>query len=87
MYQPGYPPVITDPKLKDLADYLFNELQSIGQAQGDRVDLIELNTLYAEPKKLRDGIIVLADGVSWQPLGAGGGFFGRKGGAWVKLNN
>lgn len=83
MYSPK--PAPFDPKA--LPQYVADELQSVAQAQRDPVDFIQLNVLYAAPKKPRNGIVVCADGVSWQPLGAGGGFFGYFGGAWVKLNN
>lgn len=83
MYQPKPPPF----DAKGLTAYVYEELQAISQSQGERVDLMQLNVLHVEPTKRRAGMIVCADGTDWQPLGAGGGFFGYFGGAWVKLNN
>lgn len=43
-----------------------------------------LKTLHAEPARYANGDIVYADGSDWNP-GSGEGFYGREGGAWVKL--
>lgn len=43
-----------------------------------------VETRGAAPDKYSDGDIVYADGSSWDP-GSGEGFYGREGGAWVKL--
>ena len=59
----------------------LRRLQDIGQAQ---VDSIRLKTLYASPKKVYEGLIVKADGVTWNP-GSGAGFYGYKSGAWALL--
>ncbi len=40
--------------------------------------------LAAEPADKANGMIVYADSASWNP-GAGDGFYGYEGGAWVKL--
>ena len=80
MYQPKPAPADTDA-------YTVAELQSIAQAQSDPVDFVQLNVLHKAPKKPREGMVVCADGSDWQPLAAGGGFFGYFGGAWKKLNN
>jgi hypothetical protein len=40
--------------------------------------------VYAVPQRVRDGMIVLADGTTWNP-GSGGGFYGYYAGAWHKL--
>lgn len=85
MYQPR--PLPANPSLASLAQHVSDELQQIARGGGDTVDFVQLNVLHASPKKPRDGMVVCADGTNWQPLGAGGGFFGRFGGAWVKLNN
>ena len=41
-------------------------------------------TLYAPPSNPENGMIVIADGTSWNP-GSGAGAYERKGGVWVKL--
>jgi hypothetical protein len=85
MYQPKFPPLNTD--VKGLAQYVGDELQAVARDQGGAVDFVQLNVLKRAPTKPVDGIVVCADGTNWAPLGAGGGFFGYYGGAWVKLNN
>ena len=37
-----------------------------------------------EPEKPRDGMLVFANGTTWDP-GSGRGFYGRENGAWIKL--
>ena len=83
MYQPKFPPF--SPDVAQLTAYVSDELQSVAQSQGDTVDFVQFNVLPAAPSKPREGMCVCADGTDWQPLGAGGGFFGYFGGAWVKL--
>lgn len=59
------------------------ELAKIAQAIETPDEQFNLKMLYAEPSKKRDGMIVLADGTSWQPTGvAVQGFYGYYGGAW-----
>lgn len=72
---------------EEFQQYVLSELQDIAQSQSDPVEFFELEVLHKAPSKPRDGMLVCADGVHWQPLSAGGGFFGRFNGAWVKLNN
>jgi hypothetical protein len=93
MYSPKPAPYLSsDPKavvgsLNQLSTYVADELQSVAGAASDPVNFLQLNVLHVAPEKPRDGQVVCADGTDWQPLGAGGGFFGYFGGAWVKLNN
>lgn len=57
------------------------ELQAIAEAmQFPRPELL-LGMLYVAPTKPRDGMIVLADGVNWNP-GSGAGYYGYRAGAW-----
>jgi hypothetical protein len=79
MYQPNAVP--EDPKA--LAAYLRSELQIIAQ-QFATVDGIVLPTLYAAPKRILDGMIVKADGATWNP-GAGAGAYIYRGAAWHLL--
>ncbi len=83
MYQPKFPDF--NPDVAALTTYVVGEFQSVAQSQNDLVDFVQLNVLHAEPARLREGLVICADGTDYQPLGAGGGFFGYFGGAWVKL--
>lgn len=69
--------------LDKLAQYLLTELNAIEQAFNTS-SITQLEPLAVEPEKPRDGMIIYADGVSWNP-GFGEGFYGREAGVWVKL--
>ena len=69
---------------KDPAKYAFEELQDLARALAEAQELAMLQVLHVEPIRLRDGMIVYADGTDWDP-GSGEGFYGRQAGAWVKL--
>jgi hypothetical protein len=63
--------------------FLREELRRIEVSFG-ALDNLTLPALAAEPTRIRNGMIVYADGSNWNP-GSGEGFYGREGGAWVKL--
>ena len=79
-YQMGNVP--TDPA--QLPVFLMSELQQIAREMAT-VQSVILQTLYAEPSRVYEGMIVKADGTSWSPSGGGAGIYARVGGAWVKL--
>ncbi|MEY4756852.1 MAG: hypothetical protein RJA34_1750 [Pseudomonadota bacterium] len=64
-----------------LPAYLRLELEQIARAKREPDQYLYLDTSYAAPKKLRDGMVVLADGTTWNP-GSGAGFYGYRAGAW-----
>lgn len=68
----------------DAPAWLVAELRKLQEAMNGPVDSIEFRTLYAAPKKLRDGLTVKADGVVWNP-GSGAGVYTYYAGAWNKL--
>jgi hypothetical protein len=79
MYQPGAIPA----RLEELPAFLARELQEISR-RSQLVDYIVLDTLYAAPKRIVDGMIVKADGATWNP-GAGAGAYIYRGAAWHLL--
>ncbi len=79
-YQPEYPVADISP---DLAAYLVRELGRVSIAL-ESVDKLQLTVLSVEPEKPRDGMIILADGINFDP-GSGAGFYGRTAGSWVPL--
>jgi hypothetical protein len=79
MYTPGVIP--NDPA--QLADAIRRELAAVA-LQLANSDMVILTTLYAAPKRIIEGMIVKADGTTWNP-GGGAGVYCRTGGAWVKL--
>lgn len=79
-YRPANVP--TNPA--ELPGFLMRELQAIHEAAHRSEQFLELQKLNAQPARLREGMVVLADGVNWNP-GLGAGFYGYYGGAWAKL--
>ncbi len=78
-YTPGVVP--QDPQ--QIPAFLAQELAKIAQA-GDTADqFLQLDTLYAAPKKIREGMVVKADGVTWNP-GSGAGVYCYRSG-WTFL--
>lgn len=81
MYIAGNPP--QDPAL--LPGFLLAELRRLQEVLNSPVPFHQLDPQYVAPAKPREGMVVLADGVSFNP-GAGSGFYGYRGGAWRKLD-
>lgn len=54
-------------------------------AGGLTLQTITLAVLTAAPSSPANGMIVYADGTSWDPVGKGGGFYGYQAGAWEKF--
>lgn len=69
-YNPSYP-------MNDMQQ----ELQNISRAINEGNEFVLLEMRYAAPAKPRDGMVVLADGTTWNP-GSGGGFYGYRAGSW-----
>lgn len=76
-YRPN--PVPSDPKL--IPQFLQTELNNIMLAQQNANQYYLLDTLYAAPTKVKEGMIVKADGTTFNP-GSGAGFYGYRAGAW-----
>jgi hypothetical protein len=66
-----------------LLAYVREELRSIAKESSETTTL-ELRLIYAAPTRPREGMLVAADGTSWNP-GGGKGIYAYLGGAWVKL--
>ena len=81
MYSPS---LLTAGDLETLKMQLRQEFATIAREQAQPSDYMALNTLYAAPKRIFDGMVVLADGPTWNP-GSGAGVYARVAGAWVKL--
>lgn len=74
---PPYVPNITSvaPKSDDvraLLAYVQGELALIADAFND-ISRLQLNVISAPPTKPREGLVVYADGISWNPNGWGKG--------------
>lgn len=69
---------------ENLAAFLRDELPRISQAIDAPVEARQWKVLYAEPTKYSAGMVVYADGTTWNP-GSGEGLYVRTSSAWVKL--
>lgn len=78
MYRPRTIPTSPD------AAWWKQELENIATAEQAPKDGFVLNTLYAAPTRLYEGLTVLADGTSFNP-GAGAGVYTYYGASWKKL--
>jgi len=79
-----YAPSPTPNDVNELPRYLRDEFNAIQNA------IMQLATGHVDvtnvaPTKPREGDIRLADGVNWNPTGAGKRFVGYRGGSWVDL--
>ena len=79
-YSPSRPPV--NPAL--LPEWLAQEMAILQRALEAAQASVILQTLYAAPDRLYEGMIVKADGTTWNP-GSGAGIYAYVGAAWVKL--
>ena len=75
MYIPTNVP--NDPAL--LPGFLMEELRRISLGTSTRT--VQLDVLHKAPDRPKDGMVVMADGVFFNP-GSGPGFYGYRGGAW-----
>jgi hypothetical protein len=69
----------------ELVAFLARELEEISRAMSEPNQFLTLDTSYQTPSKVREGMIVLADGVQWSPSGLGAGVYCYYGGSWKKL--
>ena len=67
----------------DVMRYLGNELDAIS-GEFSETEALDSRTVFAPPAKPREGMIVVADGVHWNP-GSGAGAYVYQGGGWVWL--
>ena len=69
---------------EQLPDYLFNELNRLGDVVFN-LDTFRLEQTNVEPSKSRDGDIRYADGVNWNPGSTGEGIYAYFNNTWNKL--
>lgn len=83
-----YTPSIIPSDLNDpqkLQSFLDRELKEIAKGM-DRATTVSLEPKFVAVTKPQEGIIVYADGVSWNP-GNGEGYYGYRNGVYVRLDN
>lgn len=81
MYRPGN---LDSSSMPALVNSLRLEFEKLAQQFAQPSDFITLKTLYAEPGRIFEGMIVKADGTTWNPSG-GAGVYCYRGGAWRLL--
>jgi hypothetical protein len=69
--------------LEELRQWLQDELRNIALAINE-TQVVDLRPSFRPPDRIRDGMIIFADGTSFNP-GAGRGAYERRSGNWVKL--
>lgn len=58
------------------------EFQRLSELLQGANEFLLLTPLSVSPKKPRDGMVVMADGVNWNPSGSGAGYYGYRAGSW-----
>lgn len=67
--------------LATLTRSLEVELDRLALQMSQPIEYLALKTLYAQPDRIFEGMIVKADGTTWNP-GSGAGIYLYRGGAW-----
>lgn len=80
-YQPE--PIASATSTEELVAYVLRELRAVSAAM-ELARAGRIDKSYVAPTKTEEGLVVLADGVSWNP-GAGAGVYCYYGGAWNRL--
>lgn len=71
--------------LAALENYIESELQRLANdLEANIIAKVQLAETFVVPIKPRDGLLVFADGTSWNP-GSGRGVYVYSSSAWVKL--
>ena len=78
MYRPGNLDVSS---LGTLANSLRIELDRLSMQFSQPSDYLALKTLYAAPNRVFDGMVVVADGTTWNP-GSGAGAYVYRNSGW-----
>lgn len=71
--------------LESLRSFVVQEFQRLAlDLETNQVESLQLVERYSAPVKPREGLVVFADGTSWDP-GSGRGVYVYSSSAWVKL--
>ena len=81
-YEPSNPP--SDPA--ELSAWVMSEITQIARLLNDGARIVIVQQSFAAPAKPREGMLVNADGTTWNP-GGGGGLYQRLSAAWVRLGS
>lgn len=79
------PTAIPNDAPRGLRGWLSRTLQDLATSlKRPEVSGVRFTVLHAEPERIENGDLAVADGSDWNP-GAGAGAYLRVSGAWVKL--
>jgi hypothetical protein len=67
-----------------LGEWAQNQFDTLTRAIGGQTELLWLKTRHEAPVKIREGMVVLADGTDWDP-GSGQGVYCYYNSQWNKL--
>lgn len=71
--------------LESLRSFVVQEFQRLAlDLETNQVESLQLVERYSAPVKPREGLVVFADGTSWDP-GSGRGVYVYSSSVWVKL--
>lgn len=80
----SYSPKVPPQDLKDILQFLDDEFMRVAQALNSSISG-EYDILYNAPSRIFPGLVVYADGTSWDP-GSGEGLYRRSlSNTWVKV--
>lgn len=82
-YTPRPAPPVKEGEAAEVAAWAAQELALIGNVLQE-FPILQFQVLYSAPSRPREGMVVVADGTTWNP-GGGAGIYLRIGGAWTKL--
>lgn len=85
VYVPGKLPPLKTEDGQAIAAFLENELRQIASKDLDDILALELRPSYTAPLRPREGMIVYADGTSWNPGSGKGPYFYGSDAAWHLL--
>lgn len=84
-YTPSAPPRLDTLESQRIFQWLERELIAISRNEAEELDSLWFRILYVAPEKPRAGLVVYADGTTWNP-GSGEGLYRYSLGAtWVHL--
>lgn len=83
-YVPNRPAAVP-PQLRMLSEWALAELSALANELEERTRNQQFAVRYTEPDRPRAGMVVYADGTSWDPGSGEGVYVYNLAGVWVKL--
>jgi hypothetical protein len=80
----AYTPTVPSSSPESGPEYIYQELLRVAEALQLVEDGMYLPIRAVPPKKMREGMLAIADGTNWNP-GAGKGLYEFRNGLWAKL--